>query len=75
MDTKPLVPNCNDFKLHFQSDMNELCYGNTVIKKVKHISNDSMQPMSVLDFFETIKDEPGDHCFDDVGSFNNIFSN
>lgn len=74
MDTKPIIPKCDDFKQHFQSDMNEIRYGNVVIKKVEHKHEDiSMQPMPVLDFIKTIKDEPDDHTFDDVGSFNNIF--
>lgn len=74
MDTKPVIANCNDFKQHFECDMNELHYGNTVIKKVKQKPEDiSVQPMSVLEFIKTIKDEPGDHSFDDVCSFNNKY--
>lgn len=70
-----MVPNCNDFKLHFQSDINELHYGNTVIKKVEHEPNDdSMQPMPLLQFVKSIKDEPDDHGFDDVCNSINIFS-
>ncbi|XP_026328684.1 zinc finger protein 782-like [Hyposmocoma kahamanoa] len=66
IDSKPLVPNYNDFKLCFQKDINELLYGNTVIKKVEHKHKDvSMEPMPGIKFVKTIKDEPDDHHFDD----------
>lgn len=69
-----MVPNYNDFTLCFQSDINELLYGNTVIKKVEYKHKDvSMEPMPVIKFVKTIKDEPDDHQFDDVCSIINRF--
>lgn len=62
-----MIPNYDEFKLHFQSGVHELSYSNTVIKKIEPVHEDrSMQPIPVLEFLKRIKDEPGDDSCDDV---------